>query len=209
MPATPAIYSRRRRRSRRMWWRPFTSPRLAVWAAPVLVLPLAVMLLSRPISGPSPVENAILALPVAGRLAAPSQVPGEQTPFGSPNKRMPVSVALPLYSASARAATALMAARQSNGRPQATVNVTQRIYAALHPVHLAAEDLMIAPEAFLFATPPDFSLSARIMADWCNAKPSDPYYNTPIAALPIAPALQDKLSYYQITHDGAACARAG
>jgi hypothetical protein len=167
-----------------MWWRTFASPKMLLLAAPAMVLPLVIVILSNNPTAPSPVEEAIQQLPVAG---GPSTT---ASPNGNGRAGLPESVSVKLYADSARPD----ATPQSIAIVDETkTDIDSAQYAVLHPLSMAREDLMIGQLALVFTSPLDAELSGRIFQEFCNAKPGDPFYNVSLNDLPIDGPLRDAL----------------
>ena len=161
-------------RRRKRWWRKFTSPRWLIYAAPALLLPLLIVLALDEDTGPSAIELAISALPIAGDASATTGTKAVGA-LGPASRQVPPSVASEIFSRSARVEAARFSLRSD--APDSgieTVDYNTAIYAALHPRSLAGEDLLSGSYALL-TTPFGADLSALIFREFCvaNARAGD------------------------------------
>lgn len=170
-------------RRRRGWWTVFASPWWLVGVAPVMLLPVWLMVFYEPAREVSSIDQAIAALPLPGDVAV-----GEEgvAVFGTKAGGVPPTVALRLYANSARV-TADRPPRRDDGPDlkDRMLDYEAAAYAVLHPRSLAGEDLLVGDYALLTrALMPD--LSFNLLAEFCSARPEDPYYAVKLSELPLS-----------------------
>ena len=184
MPARPSLPGPYPFRRRRRWWRKFASPRWVMIAAPVLALPVLAMVLFDQPPGPSDIEQAVGALPIAGAAGGH----GRFAPLGAEAREVPTTTSASIYANSAVAAAVVMHQRDDNPADRAAMpfDFITATYAALHPARRAREDLLVGQYALLrMPLMPDLSLS--LLFQYCSSGPDDPGYGTPLDRLPINP----------------------
>ncbi len=172
----------------------FASPRWLLLGAPALALPVLVMLLHDPDSGPTSIEQAIAALPLPGDAVIADGSPNQV--FGPAAGKLPPSLALRLYANSARAVSE-RPERRDDGPDQRDIltDFEAEAYAALHPRSLAGEDLLVGDYALLTQSlAPD--LSYALLAEFCSARPEDPGYLTKLSDLPLSSGMLTSLSTF-------------
>ncbi|MBU6498634.1 MAG: hypothetical protein KGJ41_08455 [Rhodospirillales bacterium] len=121
----------RYRRSRQpVWWKRLTSPKLLLIAAPLLLVPVGVILFRGAPATVSPVDLAIGALPVSpvsGTQAAPAALGGG----------MPSALGLSLYADSAQSPQTRLAVRGPPAQTGWTQDPAVVDFAVLHPQQAA------------------------------------------------------------------------
>lgn len=163
----------------------FASPLWLLAAAPALLLPILAMILFDHESGPSAIEQAIATLPLPGDATGDGTAPNL---FGANARQVPPNIGAQLYANSARAAAAANRPERRDDGPHLrdiALDPAAEAYAALHPRHLAGEDLLVGDLALLTQSmAPD--LSGQILAEFCTARPDDPGYMTKLTDLPLS-----------------------
>ncbi len=196
-----------RRRRKTQWWKSFASPRLMLLAAPILLGPIAALIMFEDEVALSPIDLAIVSLPTAGDAAGG----GSSTALlGSAASKLPNNVSLPLFANSARAAATRLARSDAGvAAGDADLDFASAEFAMLHPRTLAKEDLLIGSLAMVYSTPMNMDLSLKLFEEFCNASPEDPFYHVSMTALPIDPNLRLALERYSTTatKGGPFCAR--
>jgi hypothetical protein len=195
----PAINGLRRRRRRKQWWKAFASPKLMVIAIPALLCPIgAAMVLRSQDVALTPVEQTIDTLPSAGNAAPADDGGADASPLGAGTQRLSPSAAMPLFAASARATSAMLALRDSAQAARPTDHdYTVTEFSLLHPDELARDNMLIGDLGLVYNNPTGTDLSARIFQAYCAARPGDPFYAVNIDTLPITPALKQAAMAWQ------------
>ena len=183
-------------RRRKRWWRKFASPRWLLIAAPALLLPLLAVALFEDDEQPTPIEQALSALPLPGDAVLPKG--GKRfSLLGNTTRGVTPSATLQIYNNSARAEAERIDQRATVGAgDQDIVDFDSATYAALHPRSLAGEDLMVGDLALLTQSfTPD--LSYIYFLEFCNATPDDRTYTTKLSDLPLSSGILNALSTLQ------------
>ena len=153
-------------------------------AAPLMVLPVVVVILSDSAPAPSLIEQAIDQLPIAGGG------PAGATRNANAGTGLPLGASLTLYAGSARADSTPASISTDS---ETKIDIDSAQYNIMHPASMAREDLMIGQLELVFTSPMDTAVSGRIFREFCDAKPGDPYYNVGLERLPINGVLKDAL----------------
>ena len=161
----------------------FASPWWLVGVAPVMILPVLMMVFYDPAEGPSLIDQAVEALPLPGDAGTEE---GGAKLFGAKAGQVPPTVALRLYANSARVAVERPERRDDGpDLKDMVLDYEAASYAVLHPRGLAAEDLLAGDFGLLTrAMSPD--LSFNLLAEYCAAVPEDPYYTVKLSELPLS-----------------------
>ncbi|MCW3477747.1 hypothetical protein [Limobrevibacterium gyesilva] len=160
----------------------------------MLLLPLAVILFTGDDARLSPVEQAIVALPIAGD--ADADAGATTSPLGV-GGRLPASFSMPLYANSARAEALRISMRGDDAAtPGDGMDFLGSEFATLHPRSRAGEGGLIGHIQLMYSTPMALDLSATIFQEFCNAQPGDPFFDADVATLPIAPRLREALTRF-------------
>ena len=203
LPTSNTQFPARRIRTlprRKQWWRRFLSPAWLLLAAPILAIPVLLMLLEGE-GSQSPVELAIAALPIAGD-AGSDESGTRLAPLGSTAK-LPPSTSLSLYNNSARAAAARMT--QSDGAinsgrdPGTDFNETE--FSLLHPKFRGNEDFLVGDFKYVFSMPTAANLSWVLFHEFCTATPDDRFFGVGTDKLPIDPAIVKALLDFVPSND--------
>lgn len=186
------------------------SPKLLLIALPALLLPLAVIIMLDDDTGPSQVEIALGALPLAGNV--PAATDGRQsTQLLGDTRKLPPTSANRLFANSARTE----ATRFANDTPPADVETPIQDYGAIianamHPENGPREDLL-AGTARLNDRTLDYDMSVLIFREFCTPENIliDPYALDPDAAAPkmTAALLGNLASYISVTEMARMCPR--
>ncbi len=175
-------------------------------AAPMLIIPLAVLLWLDDEVVPSPIELAIAALPMAGDSTSDT---AGASPLGRIGSRLPNNVTLPLFANSAQVEAGRLGRADSASAAQHTdTDFASAEFAALHPRSLFREDLLIGSLRMVYSLP-NIDLSIKMFEEYCNASPNEASYQVPLAALPIDPSLRQAFGRLATTAAGGGplCAR--
>jgi hypothetical protein len=196
---------RSRSRRRRQWWKAFASPRWLLAAAPALLLPLLAMFVFDDDPSPSPVEQAVLAMPVAGYAQMED---AGATPLGRRGAGLPSAMALPLFAGSARAEALRLSMRRDTLDDSVVQamdrDIRSRQHALLHSRPQGREDHMMPQFQLLFATPAALEVMASILKDYCAARPGDVAFYVDATELPLPGPTIDALAGTMVTTDMAA-----
>lgn len=195
------------------------SPRWLIYALPVLLLPVAAILLLEDERTLSQVEVALGALPLAGEV--PTSAEGRQgAQLLGATQQMPPSVSSSLYANSAQSEAARFAARvlgpgQPGQNPAGEDEAELRdygsiIYDALHPQQGPAQD-MLAGGYNAFERPFGYDLSRLVFREFCMAssRAGDPEAEAiESAAPPLSPELLGSIaSFIPLTDMARMCPR--
>jgi hypothetical protein len=186
-----ALLQRLPRTSRRSRWRrvakKLARPQVALWAAPVLLLPFLAMALINEDGGPSPIEQTVAALPVPVDQSSSAEALADSSPFCS-GAAAPTSITMPIYNKSALVLTTQMQVMNANRwyEPSQPVEMLERMdYAQLHPRERVQDDLLVGEINGLLTMPLSADLSIKLFREYCSAQPGDAFYGMDVNSLPI------------------------
>jgi|GEM_PF-4761969 len=197
---------------RKRWWRKFLSPWWLLLGAPLLLIPVLLMVFEGD-GAQSPVELAIAALPIAGDASdgGNDTTNARIAPLGS-TARLPPSTSLSLYNNSARAEAARMSQRDAaaNSGRDAGTDFDEIEYKLMHPKLGGKEDFLVGDFKNLFTMPTAANLSWVLFHEFCTAKPDDPYFGVGTDKLPIDPIIVKALLDFVPSNDQVSyCPRLG
>ena len=186
------------------------SPKLLLIAAPALVIPLLALLLFdaglNQAPQLSPLEAAVMVLPMSGGQANPGSDP-VASPFGRVDLRQASAAGMPLFTNSARAAAARLQAQDANIAPHRSdtdASITE--FSLMHP-RSSKEDFLVGHLSLAYITPVDGGMVSNVLQDFCNAQPGDAFYKTDISKTPLPASMRSALAQGAIVGELVNCGR--